>query len=293
MSSRLAETIRSELKRLIHDVTTRLPDDVLSKIKYYMTAYEVPAAALKVLEAIVSNCEIAVRERVPLCQDTGVPMFMVSLGDDFPIRSGVYDIIRDVVVESTSEVPLRQNVVCPITNRPSENNVGRYIPWVEVDLVRGDHADIYYTPKGGGSELPCRALTVAPARGLAKLKRMFLKLLAKSHALPCPPLVVGIGIGATIDIAVRLAKRALFLRRIDQRSENEFIAELERELVELGNKLEVGPHGLGGRPTVLDVHIEYSSRHPATFSVAFVFSCWALRRGGIRVYSSGHVERIL
>lgn len=288
----LEYVIIKSVKNLIKDVEINLPNDLIKKIEYY-SSIKNPEIVKNFLNLMIKNCEIAKKLNIPICQDTGTPMFHIRLGDEFPIKSKIIELLNRCVIESTFEIPLRPNIVDPISGKNTGNNTGRYIPWIDIELINGDYVEIYFIPKGGGSELPCKAFTTPPENAWNKLVRYYLKLLTTYHAFPCPPLIIGIGIGASIDIAVQLAKKALYLRKIDERHENSKIAELEEKLVELGNKLNIGPHGVGGLPTIIDVHIEYSFRHVATFSIAFITSCWVYRRGGIRIYNTGKVERIL
>lgn len=289
----LEDYVKTQVKNLIKDVTIKLPQDLLDTLKFYLNNITRSEGAKFMLKSILMNCELATIEEAPICQDTGIPTFIVKVGDDFPLKSRIGNILKYAVMEATREIPLRPNTTCPITNKLSSDNVGKYVPWIDYELVEGDYVDIFYVPKGGGSEYPCKALTITPRNPWNILKKLFLKILTKYHAMPCPPLIVGIGIGGTIDMAIKIAKKALYLRRIGERHGEEFIARIEEELINLGNRLEVGPHGVGDYPTVIDVHVDYAYRHPATFSIAFIISCWAYRRGGIRIYSSGKIEKIL
>ena len=147
-----------------------------------------------------------------------------------------------------------------------------------------------FAVKGGGSEAPSALYMLSPSRGSEELRRVVLRSIYEAGPRPCPPTVVGVGVGATAEMAMRLAKRALFLRRMGERSPEPRVAELEQRLLEEANALGIGPMGFGGRTTVLDVRIEYGYRHPATYAVAVLFNCWALRRASATITSRGEVH---
>ncbi|ABO08485.1 fumarate hydratase [Pyrobaculum calidifontis] len=242
------------------------------------------------LEAILKNIELAEREKAAVCQDTGFPNFYIKLGDRFPIRSRLYDILTQAVREVTKELPLRPNTAHPFTEKNPGDNTGVYAPWFEVELFDGDYLEFHYVPKGGGTELPSKALTLPPGIAMRELPRLVLEAVVEAGPMPCPPVIVGVGIGPSVDIAAKLAKKAAVLRPVGSRHPEPEIAKMETELLKAINKLGIGTHGVGGNVTALDVHIEYAYRHPATFSIGIVFSCWATRRAGARVYPDGKYE---
>ena len=214
----------------------------------------------------------------PVCQDTGTPYFYIKLGDEFPLRSGIYGVVRDAIREATRKVPLRPNAVDPFREKNSGDNTGRYTPWVEVELVPGDRLEATYVAKGGGSEAPSIVRVVPPIGAERRLREIVLRAVVDGGPKPCPPVVVGVGIAAGAEQAAVLAKKAAVLRPLGQRHPDPEVAKLEEELLEAINKLGIGPHGFGGKFTALDVHVEYAFRHPASYAIGVVFSCWALRR---------------
>jgi fumarase alpha subunit (EC 4.2.1.2) len=147
-----------------------------------------------------------------------------------------------------------------------------------------------YTPKGGGTELPSKAFVIPPGNAWEKLPKLVLDAVVDAGPMPCPPVIVGVGIGPSVDVAAKLAKRAAALRPIGSRNSNPDVAKLEDALLRAVNKLGIGAHGTGGVVTALDVHIEYAYRHPATFAVGIVFSCWATRRARAIVHPDGSFE---
>lgn len=265
--------------------------DVTSSLKKAYEAEEGGAAKLQ-LEAILKNIDLSTGEKAAVCQDTGFPNFFVKIGDDFPLRSKVLEILTRAVREVTRELPLRPNTVHPFSEKNPGDNTGLYAPWFDIELTEGDYVEFYYVPKGGGTELPSKAFTLPPGVAMRELPRLVLEAVIDAGPMPCPPVIVGIGIGPSVDIAAKLGKKAAVLRPVGARHPDPEVAKMELELLKAINKLGIGTHGVGGKITALDVHIEYAYRHPAAFSVGIVFSCWATRRAGARVYKDGRYEFI-
>ncbi|RLE55335.1 MAG: fumarate hydratase [Candidatus Methanomethylicota archaeon] len=291
MTSDLAGIIERASIMLLKAATTILPPDVKEALIKAKEAEDNPLAKAQ-LEAILKNCEIAEKEGKPICQDTGLIIFYVKVGENFPIRGKLRDILKSATIKATSEVPLRPNAVDVLTKKNSGDNTGRYIPWIEWEILPdSDILEITAFPKGGGSEAPCAAKVFSPAQGLKYVKKFVVDAVAQAAAKPCPPVLIGLGIGGTIDIAMKLAKKAL-LRPIGVRSEVPELAKLEEELLELVNSLGIGPHGVGGKTTALTVNVDCAHRHPATFAAGLAFNCWAARRSKMKVYPNGEVEFI-
>jgi L(+)-tartrate dehydratase alpha subunit len=277
---------RDLLTRLLLDfvsiVSVRLPDDVLEHLVRASKVEEHGFAGL-VYEAMFRNLEVSSRRRVPLCQDTGVLEFFIRVGDSFPYTVDLLDAVPEAVARATEAGFLRPNVVDPVSGVNTGDNVGPNLPWVDLGVVRGvNHADVFLYLAGGGSSRPGSARVLDPAQGLEGVVRYVLETVSEYGPPACPPLVVGVGIGPTAEIAALLSKRAL-LRPLGSRSPNPKIASLEEELERAINALGIGPQGLGGKVTALAVHVEYSGRHPATLAVGVSTSCWAMRRGHLRI----------
>lgn len=270
------------LSSFLNTVAVRLPDDVLARVRE-LAERETGRYGRLVYGAVLENLELALRARAPLCQDTGVLEFYVTLGEDFPFKAALLRAIGEAVVESTRRGYLRPNVVDPVSGRNTGDNTGPRVPWVELELEPGaDHADVRVYMAGGGSSRPGRATVLDPARGWRGVVEFVVDVVAEYGPQACPPLVVGVGVGATIEVAASLSKRAL-LRPLGSRNGDQRVAALEELLEEELNKLGIGPQGLGGATSVMGVHVEYAGRHPATLAVAVSLSCWALRRGWIRI----------
>jgi len=281
--------IEDQLVEAIRRTETQLPKDVVLALK---RAYEIEEGLAKVqLEAILLNIKIARETSTPMCQDTGIQTFFIEVGVDFPYLGELENIITNAVKRASGEVPLRPNTVDPFTGDNPGNNVGRYVPYITWDIVKGQECTIHLMPKGGGSENMCALNMMAPGKGIKGLKRVVVDHIVGCEGKPCPPTVVGVGVGGGADLALKLGKRSL-LRDVGVRHPEPYIAELEEELMTLINESGVGPMGVGGKTTVLDVHIEYAHRHPASFPIGIVVQCWADRRSTVKISKDGTVEVI-
>ncbi len=285
----LEDRVVEALVEAIRVSETRLPLDVYEALVSWRD--RVDGVARAQLEAILENVELAAREGRPICQDTGLISYYVELPDDYPVRpSKLVMLLREAARRATRLVPLRPNTVHPVTHENTGDNTGLNVPVVHLEPHGGGDLVVTVVPKGGGSEYPSRLYMVPPAAGLAEAMRRVVDAVVEAGGLPCPPTIVGVGIGGTVEEAVALAKRAAVLRPVGSRSSDERIARLEEGLLGVLNELGIGPMGLGGKPTVLDVHIEVAHRHPATYPVAVVFNCWAARRSTVRISESGEWE---
>jgi len=272
------------MKEFIKIVVTSLPSDVKNALEKVCENEE--GVAKYVCDYMLKNVYFASRTHRPLCQDTGILMFFIKTNIKSPHIGDLKEVIIEAVRELSREGILRPNSIDPFTNINTGDNTGRYVPWIEWDLGNDNVTEITLYVAGGGSSLPARALVVPPIRGLYELVRLVLDTVGTYGLNACPPLIVGVGIGATLEVASTLSKKAL-LRPIGVRNSNPKVAELERLLLSKLNSLGIGPQGLTGKTFVLDVHIEYGFRHPATFAIAVSLSCWALRRGTLVLYPNG------
>jgi fumarate hydratase subunit alpha len=282
MERKLVERIVEALRR----AATVLPADVVAALEAARDREEGPARVQ--LEAILENIHLAKEKAVPICQDTGVQTFFVRVGTKFPYLEELRGTIPEAVRQATEAVPLRPNTVHPFTRVNPGDNTGRFIPYVTWELVPGDSAEIHLLPKGGGSENCCKLVMLTPAVGIPGVVEVVVEHIANCRGLPCPPTVVGVGIGGGADLSLKLGKLAL-LRPVGERHPEPEVAALEEELEELINALGVGPMGLGGKTTVLAVHVEYAHRHPASLPVGIVVQCWADRRARVRISPKGEI----
>ncbi len=279
------EILINSLVKGMRDGVIELPADVTKKLEEAY-ANECSETGKMQLRAILDNIELAHEKGTPMCQDTGIQIFFVKAGHDFPYLAQVLKAIPEAIEQATREVPLRPNTVDPFSGRNPKNNLGHNMPAVTVEMVDGDSSVITIFPKGGGSENMSALWMLTPAQGFKAMKRNILEHIQWAGGKPCPPIILGIGIGGGADIAMKLAKKAL-LRPLNRPNPDPKLAELEREILDDVNALGVGPMGLGGNTTALSVQIEYTNRHPATFPVGLVVQCWCARRQIIHISKVG------
>jgi fumarate hydratase subunit alpha len=268
---------------------TELPKDVIQALKEAATK-EKGFARIQ-LEAILENVKIASKEGIPMCQDTGIMTFYIEAGSEFKYLVDLKKLLESAVKRATKEIPLRPNTVNPFTGKNSGDNLGINIPYITWEITSGKECTIHIIPKGGGSENMSKLWMLHPGNGLTEAKKLIVEHIINAGGKPCPPTIVGIGIGGGSDICLQLAKKAL-LRKIGERHTEKKIAKMEKELLTIINKSGVGPMGIGGRTTVLDVHIEYAHRHPASFPVGLALQCWANRRKVIKFEKNGSIKII-
>jgi fumarate hydratase subunit alpha len=273
--------------QLIRKAETEIPPDVITALKQ---AYSVETGAAKIqLEAMLTNVEMAKKKRCPMCQDTGILTFFVNVGTDFRETGLLKQAIEQAVIRATLEIPLRPNTVDPMTSTNHGDNLGSYLPHILWDFEPGDTVHIMTLPKGSGSENMSALGMLSPSAGLEGVKKFVVDTVKKAGGRPCPPIVVGVGIGGSADLAMNLGKRAL-TRPVGTHHAEKSIAYLEGELLEIINKTGIGPMGLGGKVTALDVHAEVAHRHPASLPVGVVIQCWADRRASMVLHNDGSWE---
>ncbi|MBA7606540.1 L(+)-tartrate dehydratase subunit alpha [subsurface metagenome] len=229
-----------------------------------------------VLKQLLQNAEIARSEGLPICQDTGFTVIFMEIGQEIVFKGGLLkEAANRGVAAGYTEGYLRKSIIKdPITN---PRNTGDNTPAIlHLDIVPGDKLKITLLPKGGGSENMSKIKMMKPADGVEGIKSFVVETVKSAAANPCPPIIVGVGIGGSFDYVAYLAKKAL-LRKIGQRNTDEQIAKFETEWLEEVNKLGIGPAGLGGRITALELFIEVFPRHIASFPVAVNIQCNAAR----------------
>jgi fumarate hydratase subunit alpha len=285
VTEKLLETVAVKLLQL---AVTELPRDVKQSLRraYHEEENAVGKAQLK---TILDNVELAEKTRAPMCQDTGVVIFYVKAGSQVEGLDKVEDALRNATVKATKEIPLRPNAVHPFTQKNTGDNTGRFIPYIHWEIVPGDSFEITVMPKGGGSENVSALGMLSPSQGIKELKKFVVDTVINAGAKPCPPTILGVAVGGGADIAMKLAKEAL-LKPLNQPNPNPELAKLEQELREAVNSTGIGPMGLGGKTTVLDVKVDYAHRHPASYPVAVAVQCWAARKASARIHSDGKVE---
>jgi fumarate hydratase subunit alpha len=285
------ELIKEVTITLLRRAETTLPSDVKAALVRAYEREENEIARVQ-LEAMLENVKLAEELQRPLCQDTGLPLFFVKLGSGTVNLSDIESGIRAGVKEATEAIPLRPNVVDAITREGGEANVGNKMPYIDYTIADIDGLEIMAFPKGGGSENVSAFTMLAPQSGeeaTKEIKKFVLEAVLNAAGRPCPPTIIGIGVGGTADIAMKLAKVAL-LRPVGVRNMEARIARFEEELLSAVNNTGIGPMGLGGKTTALDVHIETAATHITSLPVAVTFQCWAARKAAATIYSDGRVE---
>lgn len=269
-----AKVIEDTVARLCIEANLRLPPDVINAIERAEKA-EPWGGAKRILSLLGDNVRIASEKTLPVCQDTGMACVFVELGQDVHIEGDFEQAVNNGVRRGYGEGYLRKSVVCDPLRRV---NTGDNTPaLVTVKLTRGDKMRITVMPKGFGSENMSALKMLKPADGAEGVKSFVLDTVEKAGANPCPPIIVGVGIGGSFDKAACLAKHAL-LRPVDEPNPDEYYAALERELLDKINALGIGPQGFGGKTTALAVLIEAMPTHVAGLPVAVNISCHATRR---------------
>ena len=265
--------VTEAVKRLCIDSNCHLTDDVKKCIRISRNE-ECWEGAREILDRIIENYEIADETCQPVCQDTGVACVFLKVGQDVHIEGDLYDAVNEGVRRGYAEGFLRKSVV----RDPIERiNTGDNTPaMIYCDIVPGDRLEITVAPKGFGSENMSKIAMLRPSDGIEGVKNFIIKSVEEAGPNPCPPIVVGVGIGGTFDKAAYLAKCAL-LRPLDQRNKNPFYSELECELLQKINALGIGPQGFGGKTTALAVNIETMPTHIAGLPVAVNINCHVTR----------------
>ena len=268
-----AARITEVVARLCVEANRHLPQDVKNCIACAREK-EQWAPAQEILDRIKENYEIADRDEMAICQDTGMACVFLEIGQDVHINGNIADAVNAGVKKGYGEGFLRKSVVRDPLDRV---NTGDNTPaMLYTDIVPGDQVKVTVAPKGFGSENMSQLKMLKPSDGLQGVKDFVIKVVEEAGPNPCPPIVVGVGVGGTFDKAALLAKKAI-IRSAEERNPNPFYAELEKELLEKVNALGIGPQGFGGKTTALAVNIEKCPTHIAGLPVAVNINCHVTR----------------
>lgn len=273
-----------KLTNLVADFTNmvskRLPDDVTAKLRQLSEEETVPMAKM-IYETMAKNQQLAAELNRPSCQDTGLIQMFARVGTRFPYIDDLKPVLKEAVYKATVDAPLRHNAVETFDEVNTGTNTGTRTPWFYWDFIPdSDKLELDVYMAGGGCSLPGQGKTLMPGEGYEGVVKVVLDLMTSYGLNACPPLLVGVGIGTSIDSAAYMSKYAL-MRPLGSHNANPKAAALEEELVEAIDFIGLGPQGLRGSKSVLGVHIENSARHPSVISVAVNVGCWAHRRGTI------------
>lgn len=267
------KTITDTVKNMCINANCYINDDIKSGLTKGLET-EKSNVGKNVLKDLLKNAEIAASKEVPICQDTGMAVFFVEIGEEVHVSGNITRAINEGVSLGYTQGYLRKSVVKDPLNRiNTKDNTPAVIYY---DFVEGDKIKITFAPKGFGSENKSALKMLNPADGTDGIIQFVTETVDKAGANPCPPMVIGVGIGGTMDKAAQLAKKAL-TRNITQRNENPFYADLENKLLDKINSLGIGPQGLGGNTTALGVNIEVYPTHIAGLPVAVNINCHATR----------------
>ena len=268
----LSGALADATERALAEAEIRLPPDVLAALQAAAAA-ERNEIARQELETILENIALAGERQVPICQDTGVPVVYLTLPPDIGLSSDLFEGVREGVRRATASIPLRPNVVDPLTRENTGDNTGVGMPAVHV--MPGDRLTLTVLPKGAGSENVSRIGMLLPSQA-AEIPRFVAETMLLAGGKPCPPVILGVGIGGTFDMAATLAKEALLLP-VDT------MDDYEQEICDAVNTLGIGPMGLGGDTTALSVKVKRADCHTASLPVAVNVQCWACRRATVEV----------
>ncbi len=276
-----ARAVADAVADLFRQANYALPDDVLAALKKAQKEEESPAGR-KVIDTILENAQIAAKDKIPLCQDCGTAVVFLEIGQDVHITSGeLNDAVNEGVRRAYKEGYLRKSMV----SRPfsARKNTGDNTPAViHTDIVPGDKLKISVLPKGGGAENMARLAMLLPAAGKKGVADFVVKVVEEAWSNPCPPVIIGVGIGGTAEKAMLMAKHAL-LCKVGEPSPYKENAALEKEILHKVNNLGIGPAGYGGRITALAVHVETFPAHIGSLPVAVNLQCHSARHRGITI----------
>jgi len=276
--------------RLYLDAQIDIPPDVREGLRGAL-ARETNLVARGIFHTILKAIDVSDRTHTLVCQDTGIPIFWITIGRGVVVDGArMLAALRRGVERATVETPIRSSIVSPIERENRQTSSGEGIPVFHVEFSQEiDHIDILMMPKGSGSESMSFLKMLLPADGINGIKKFVLDTCVGAAGRPCPPTIIGVGIGGSSDVCVTLAKKAT-LRPVGERHPDPKIAALEVELLEAINSTGIGPMGLGGDTTALDLHVETAWTHITLNPVAVNMQCWRGERRRARVYAGGRVE---
>ncbi|MDN5348210.1 MAG: fumarate hydratase subunit alpha [Clostridia bacterium] len=286
----ITETMVAEAAaRILTVAETKLPQDIIEALTEAAAKDSSPTAR-QILSTIVRNAEIAREKGVVICQDTCIASYNVKVGTRAVIEGDIKEGLRLGTEKATRDIPLIPHSVHPITRKNTGTGTGPRIPLIHFDLIPGaDYVDITVLPVGAGSEGVSAMKMFAAYDPFNEIKKFIIDTVVSAGGKPCPPIIVGVGLGTHLEMVGKLAKEAA-MRPLNTRHPEPDIAALEDELLAAINKLGIGPMGMGGDTTALKVNIEYGNVHTPNMPVAVKIQCWAARRASVRLYNDGTAE---
>jgi fumarate hydratase subunit alpha len=269
--------VKEKIRQAVQDANFIIDPDLKKLVQNCLPAEEAPAGQV-ILKQILQNADIAAADKLAMCQDTGLAVFFVEMGEAVQLEHGEFKSLRDAISQGTregyGEGYLRKSVCDPLTRKNTGDNTPVFIHW---ELVPGDAFKIIFMAKGGGSENMSALKMMPPSAGAKGIEDFVVETVSKAGPNPCPPTVVGVGIGGNFDTSALLAKKALLRKPVGSPHAEPVYAEMEKRILERINKLGIGPMGMGGRTTSLAVHIVSHPCHIASFPVAVNINCHSHR----------------
>ena len=286
-------TLKSAIKEVWVRSLTEIQPDVIEALER-AHANETNPRGKQYLDILIQNARKAGELRMVMCQDTGVPTFFLKTPLDFPYHDSIREAFDEALRELTQgEFPMRPMVVHPITRKDRGDNTALNVPLIHAELDNSiDYLEIKAMPKGAGCGTWSTLQIFPPTVGMAGVKKFVVDSVIRAGSNPCPPIIVGVGIGGPLEEVARLATEAT-ARPINIRNSDPMVAELEQELLDALNMSQIGPMGVGGDTTALAVNIECSGTHRPWMPVAVNINCWPGRKATCRIYRDGRVEQIV
>ena len=288
--ARFYDLVETVCRDLYIDSLKLIPPDVVAALERARERETHPIAQ-RVLANYLHNIRLGKSEDMIVCQDTGLPIYWVEIGGELCLDGArLSEAVTRGTERATTEHPLRSSVCAPLTRANRQTSTGERIPIIHYDFVRdSDALDILFMPKGSGSENMSFLKMLVPADGVNGIKRFVLECVVEAGGKPCPPTIVGVGIGGSSDLCLTLAKKAT-ARPVGSSHPDPQLAALEAELLDALNQTGIGPQGMGGDTTALAVHIESAWTHITCNPVAVNLQCWRAERRRARLWADGRVE---
>lgn len=270
-----------------------LPDDVVAALEKARSE-ETSPIAISQLESILKDVDIAKRRQKSICQDTGVPMFYVDYGMNCQAEGDLRAAITRGTARASDRVPMRHNVVHPLTLENNRNNTGWGVPVIYWDVVPNrSYIELTAVPKGFGAEMRSAHGIVYTSENIKHaVRRCVMDMVEDSMGEPCPPVIIGVGVGGLTDSVMNVAKRSMFRCPVGAHNPDPMVAQIEEELLTEINALDLGPMGLGGKNYAMAVNIDVVASHASTVAIGVSLQCWCSRYSTARIYSDGTVDFI-
>jgi len=281
--------VREVGEKLYGESLMSIPKDVKERL-IEMRDVETSELARFQLDKILENANIAEQKHAVVCQDTGISSYKIDIGTNVRIEADIEKALGEGTAEATKKIPTIPHSVHPITRQNSGNGVGPHTPILHWGMIPGaNYIEITGIPTGGGGDLCSKIKMLTGSTPFSEVKKFIVDVVVEAGCKPCPPMIVGIGLGGMYESVNELAKTAV-IRPLNKRNKDPIVEEAENELLEMINSLGIGPMGLGGRTTCLAVNIEYGNTGTYILPVSVKIGCWDVHRKTARLYDDGHID---